>query len=46
MVSFLRLETVRRPRWFLEDIFKVSSSSRIAYNWLMIFSLRTEHSVI
>lgn len=45
VVSFLRLEIVRRPRLFLEDIFKVASS-RITYNWLMIFSVSTEYSVI
>lgn len=38
MLSFLRLETVRTPRWFLEDISKMTSSSGIGYNWFVIFS--------
>lgn len=47
MVSFLRLETVRRPRcsWKTPSKRQIDSS-RNAYNWSMIFSLSTEYSVI
>lgn len=37
IMSFVRLETVRIPQWFLKNISEMASSG-IAYNWFVIFS--------